>query len=142
MKRYIRSAYNVPSIWGDYKKYDPNEWLQEDIELHQSIDWAARNYEEYPVEGETYRGTCHVYGLDGDIMVPAEFQLMLRSNPIYPPYYAPVDPYKVMSDACRKAGVDEDSVGIVGPMFDGTKRGMYDVHNRFETQELYDVLSD
>ena len=142
MKRYIRSSWG--SMMGDYKQYDTNEWLQEDIELHKSIDWQARNYEEYPVEGETFDGPCYVYGLgEMTVRIPTvKFQLMLRANPVFPPYYAPVDPERVKAEACRRVGINRNDAQIVGPMSSGHKYGKYDVHGRFETQELYDVLSD
>lgn len=138
MKRYIRSSY------GDYTQYAPNAWKPEDIELHQSIDWKSRNYEEYPVDGEIIHAPCYVYGLaETTIRVPnCEFQLMIRPNPIFPPYYAPVDPEQVMREACRRVDIDYRDAQIVGPFGDGTKHGKYGVHDRFETQELYDVLSE
>ena len=50
-----------------------------------------------------------------------------RANPIYPPYYAAVEkPF----DNC------------VGPMYDGHKAGKVDIHDRYETQEVYDLLSE
>lgn len=137
MKRYIRAGY------GDYTEYNPNDWEPEEIELHKSIDWKSRNYKEYPVDGETRRWTCYVYGLDDEpVGVAATFQLMIRPNSIFPPYYAPVDPEKVKADACRKVGIDRRDVQIVGPMSDGLKWGKYGIHNRFETQELYNILSE
>lgn len=136
MKRYIRSS------WGDYPEYDSNEWSDRDVELHKSIDWKSRNYEDYPVEGETFRANCRVYGLgDEVVMVPATFQLMIRPNSRFAPYYVPTDVEKVKADACRMVGVKRSDTPIVGPMYDGRNRGMYNIHDRLETQELYDVLS-
>ena len=55
-----------------------------------------------------------------------QFTKHLRSNPIYPPYYAPDEqPFE----------------NAVGPMFDGYRVNGYDVHDRYETQEIYDLLS-
>ena len=55
----------------------------------------------------------------------------LRSNPIFPPYYA-----AVME---KPFGMD---VSYVGPMYDGHYYDHYDIHDRYETQEVYNMLSD
>lgn len=125
MKRYIKSNY------GDYQDYDPKDgWTEEDIELHKSIDWKARNWMEYPVEGDSFVGEVVLYGYDDPVYEDVEFIKYIRPNPIYPPYYAPVDkrPFK-------------DYSGYVGPMYDGNHHGTYDIHDRFESQAVYDMLS-
>ena len=44
--------------------YDPEDgWTEEDIELHKSIDWKARNYEEYDA-GDSVTMEVVLYGLD------------------------------------------------------------------------------
>lgn len=103
-----------------HKSYKP-----EDLELWKSIDWKARNYEEYPVEDDNFVGKITIYGEGRPRTETMEFCKYLRSNPIYPPYYGPV----------------EDVRGYVGPMYDGNKYNGYDVHDRFETQATYDMLS-
>ena len=121
-------------IWGShYTDYDPKEgWTEEDIELHKSIDWTGRNYEKYPVEEDSFMHNAVLYGVHGGpIRKEVKFIKYIRSNPIYPPYYGPVD---------RKP-FDGVTVGYVGPMYDGHKHKTYDVHDRFETQETYDMLS-
>lgn len=118
------------SIWGDYEPYDKTEgWTDEDIELHKSIDWAARDYKDYPVEDDmAFRGVVICYGAEpGKEKEIAKFIKYLRSNPIYPPYYAPeTEPF---------------DFPCVGPMYDGDRMAGYDIHNRYETQEIYDALS-
>lgn len=127
MKRYIRSSR--------YTEF--NDWAQEDIDLWHQIDWRSRNYEEYPVKDDSFKSYLILYGIGTNaIYVPCMFQKYLRSNPIYPPYYGPVDADSVLQDY-RKKGYQ-----IVGPMYDGRSHGKYHVHDRFETQELYDALSD
>ena len=127
MKKYIRSSR--------YTEF--NDWVQEDIDLWHQIDWKSRNYEEYPVEEDSFDGYLILYGIrSGGIKIPCRFQKYLRSNPIYAPYYGPVDEYSALQDY-RKKGYQ-----IVGPMYDGRSHGKYHVHDRFETQELYDALSD
>lgn len=116
------------SIWGDYKPYDKTEgWTDEDIELHKSIDWAARDYKEYPVIDDSFNGKAVCYSTeDGTVYQDCKFIKYIRSNPIYPPYYAPEEnPFP----------------NAVGPMYDGNHYGNYDIHDRYESQEIYDALS-
>ena len=118
MKISLTEAYNA------YDKVDG--WSDDDIELHKSINWKDRNYEDYDA-GDSYIGVATLYG-DGEPQESkVEFHKFIRSNPIFPPYYAPINkPFE----------------HGVGPMFDGNTHGRYDVHDRYETQELYDTLSD
>lgn len=109
-------------------KYDPKEWSEEDIALHKSIDWSARNYEDYEVADDTFIDTAKKYNYGG---APEEkkvvFHKFLRANPIYPPYYAPArNPFD----------------GGIGPMYDGHVHGLYGVHDRYEDVETYTRLSE
>ena len=115
-------------IWGKYKRFD--NWEQEDIDLYNKIDWTKTKHGEYDT-GDSFIGTAVLYGADEPIEKEVEFHKFIRSNPIYPPYYRPVDdkPFDV-------------NASYVGAMADGRKHGKYDVHDRFETQELYDMLSE
>lgn len=127
MKRYIRSSI--------YKEFDG--WSQEDIDLWEQIDWKARNYEAYPVESDSFRGHIVLYGVfDNPVYIPCKFQKYIRSNPIYAPYYGPVDPYFALQDYI------DDGYKIIDPMYDGRKHNGYQIHDRCETQELYDSLSN
>ena len=130
MKRYIKSAYE-PTFKGT--------WSEEDIELWKSIDWKARNYEEYPVEDEFdsfITGNVTVYGIENHgILIPCTFQKVLRANPIYPPYY------RVLPEDLDAIRDDYPDYALVGPMYDGNKHDGYKVHDRLETQEVYDVLT-
>ena len=110
---------NVLGIKVD-KSYKP-----EDLELWKSIDWKARNYEDYPVLDDNFVGKIYLYG-NGNKTENVEFCKYIRSNPIYPPVYYPVD---------RRIR------GYVGPMYDGHKYNGYDIHDRYETQSVYDMLS-
>lgn len=101
------------------KSYKP-----EDLELWKSIDWQARDYEEYPIPEDNFVGKIYLYG-NGNKTENVEFCKYLRSNPIYPPYYGPVD----------------EISGYAGPMYDGHKYNGYDIHDRYESWELYDMLS-
>jgi len=125
MKRYIKS-----SLFRDYKEFDG--WKEEDIELWKSIDWKARNYEEYPVEDDTVQDRVRCVGLDYG-WIPAKFVKCIRSNPIYPPYYRPV----VEGELAKVLRENR----VVGPMYDGDSKNGYDLHNRYETPEMYDMLS-
>lgn len=109
-------------------KYDESEWEPEDIELHKSIDWAARNYEEYPVVDDTIVARATAYGLPGGTQQKnVTFVKHLRPNEIYPPYYKAEEiPFE----------------GVLSGMYDGDKHGKYMIMNRFETQDVYDSLSE
>lgn len=130
MYKYIKSS----SEFG-------NGWTPEDIEIYNSIDWKARNYDPYIVRDDSFRGTANLYGLwggKGYETVPVTFVKFIHANPIYPPYYAPFDesPIKKMIDRFY-AGAQ-----IVGPMFDKTYHDGIPVHDRYETQEIYDMSFD
>lgn len=119
---------------GIYKDFDG--WKQEDIDLWNSIDWKARNYEDYPVEGNKFTDEAIVYGVGqyGEL-VTMEFQKYIRPNPIFPPYYRPTD--KDINALKREF----PGYSIIGPMYDGNDYDGYGVHNRFETQEVYNALT-
>lgn len=127
MKRYIKSS--------QYTDYNPADgWTEEDIELHKSIDWAARNFEDYPVDNDSYMGNVYLYTVDGrGITKNVEMVKYLRSNPIYPPYYAPRNKRPFEEGFYCKS--------YVGPSYDGVTHKGYQVYDRFEDYELYDYLS-
>lgn len=106
----------------DYDGWDP-----EDIELHKSIDWKERNYEDYDT-GKSIEAAAFAYGGPEKQRKFVEFHKFIRPNSFFPPYYRPVE--KPFED-------------VVGPMYDGDKApDGYDIHNRYETQELYNILSE
>lgn len=112
--------------------YDPAKWEPEDIELHKSIDWKKRNYEDFLVEGDTIETEVILYSLNKSPrtrMVTA--QKYLRANAIYPPYY----------EAKEVPFEDEDEGGVVGGMFDGNKHNKTMIMDRYETVDLNHYLS-
>ena len=116
------------SLNEELKEYDPEEgWTEEDIELHKSIDWKGRNFERYEVAEDEFKGKVYCYGANENDDKEYTFHKFLRPNPIYPPYYK---------------AVDFDDSGFVGPMYDGRKHGTYGIHDRYETQEVNDRLSE
>ena len=127
MKRYIRS--------NRYQDYNPSDgWTDEDIQLHKEIDWAGRNYDDYPVDQDTYMGNITLYTYDGrQITKNVEMVKYLRANPIYPPYYAPRNKQPFEKGFYCKS--------YTGPMYDGNRHNGYDVHDRFEDYKLYNMLS-
>lgn len=134
-KRTRKSA--VKAAWGPTFS---DEWSEEDIELWKSIDWKARNYEEYPVEDEFdsfISGDVTIYGIDDHgIDIPCTFQKVIRANPIYPPYY------RVLPEDLDAIKEDYPDYALVGPSYDGNKYNGYQVHDRVDTQELYDLSFD
>lgn len=108
--------------------YTPfNGWDEEDIIKHQSIDWANRNYKDYEDDSEEFKSEVVAYGFGKPIKKIVTMHKFFRANPIYPPYYK---------------AVEEPFEGVVGPMYDGNKHGNYDIHDRYETQDVYDMLSN
>lgn len=110
-------------------KYNKEEWTNYLIELHQSINWAERGYLPYQVENTEIRMPCTLISENGAVAtVYATFVLELSANPIYAPKYVTkeFEPFK----------------GYLSGMYDGHKVGKYMVMDRFETQEVYDRMSD
>ena len=118
------------SLNEDLKEYDPEEgWTEEDIELHKSIDWKARNYEDYEVAEDSFKGKIHCVGANEDDENEYTFHKFIRPNALFAPYYKAVD-------------FDNGSKGLLSPMYDGRKHNGYLVMDRYETQEVYDMLSE
>lgn len=112
-------------------EYDPARWEPEDIELHKSIDWKERNWEDFVVEDDSFETDVMLYGLgknkNTEKRKTVEVFKTLRANPIYPPYYG---------------AIEQPFIDVVGPMFNGNKHGKYSIHDRYETQEHYDSMFD
>jgi len=113
-----------------FRENDFKGWQPEDIQLHQKINWKARNYEAYPVSDTEYEGWVYYYGehIKGYYKTLEPFVKYINANPIYPPYYAPVD---------NTSGKEYTSA-----MYDGRERDGYKIHDRRESWELYRLLSD
>lgn len=127
MKRYIKSAMWYGKTSNGYDVADG--WTEEDIKLHKSIDWRSRNWEDYPVPEDSFISKAVCYMDDGRYENRVKFVKYLRSNPIFPPYYRPeTNPFPELK-------------GVVGPMYDGNKHDGYGVHDRYESQDMYDMLS-
>ena len=109
-------------------EFDPNDWEEEDIKFWNHIDWQKNGYSDFARTDDTITAKVTKYSMHND---PETKEVTMckyfRANPIYPPYYAAVEkPF----DKC------------VGPMYDGHKAGKVDIHDRYETQEVYDLLSE
>ena len=109
-------------------EFDPNDWEEEDIKFWNHIDWHKNGYSDFARTDDTITAKVTKYSMHND---PETKEVTMckyfRANPIYPPYYAAVEkPF----DKC------------VGPMYDGHKAGKVDIHDRYETQEVYDLLSE
>ena len=125
MKRYIRSAR-------DFSKF-----TAADKDLWESIDWKARNYEEYEVPEDNFYRLVDIHGVGDDVIYQlAKFVKVIRPNPIYPPYYRPSEDDNPELDRLIH------QYKLIGPMHDkGRAFNGYSIHARYETQELYDQLS-
>lgn len=108
-------------------------WSEKDIELWKSIDWKSRNYEEYPVEDDTIEGIGYFYTLKGALNKPITYVKYIRPNPIFPPYYGPVYTIELLEFMKENH--------FCYPMYDGHKEGPYNIHDRFESSDLNDLLS-
>ena len=109
----------------DYKEYQG--WKEKDIKLHKKINWEKRNYEEYDTKGE-FKGHIYVYGKR--MYNPYKlytFHKFIRPNAIYEPYWKAID--------C-------DIEDVLGPMYDGEDFDGYGIHNRYETQDVYNAFCD
>ena len=110
-------------------------WSEREKQLWQQTDWKARDYQELPVEDDTIEGMGYFYSEDkGCRNKPVTFVKYIRSNPIFPPYYGPI----FSSDLLKFL---EEGHYMRSAMYDGHQAGNYDIHDRFETQSLYDILS-
>ena len=125
MKRYIKC------------NSDMSDWEPQDIELYNSIDWESRNYKEYMVPEPVFKAYAILYTLnDGQHKIYVPYYKFIRPNGnIYPPYYAP------KSNPFDYPKFDIEG-GPVGPIFDGNYHRKYQVHDRYETYELYDFTND
>ena len=114
-----------------FEQYDMRQgWTPEDIEKHKNIDWKELNYSDYEDTSDQFEYEVVLYDFNNR---PERKTVLMskyyRANSIFPPFYAPANNEKPFENA-------------VGPMFDGDTRGNYDIHNRYETQEVYDKLSE
>ena len=114
-----------------FEQYDMRQgWTPEDIEKHKNIDWKELNYSDYEDTSDQFEYEVVLYDFhnkpDKKTVLMSKYY---RANSIFPPFYAPANNEKPFKNA-------------VGPMFDGDTRGNYDIHNRYETQEVYDRLSE
>lgn len=112
--------------WEDYATEEG--WTEEDIAKHKEIDWKERDYKDFDA-GDEFKGDVYIYRYNAkpEIKKDVTFHKFLRANAIYPPYYRPVD---------------FEAADLVGPMYDGRKHDNYDVHDRYEDQETYNLLSE
>ena len=117
-----RSSYS--SRYTDYSEEDG--WTAEDIAKHKEINWKERDYRDYPIPEDSFTGEAIAHTDNGTRRARVKFIKYIRSNAIFPPYYAPEK---------------KPFTGVVGPMYDGNKHGSYDIHDRYESQDIYDALS-
>lgn len=112
----------------DFKGY----WSEREKKIWQEIDWKARDYKEFPIEDDTFVATAYFYTLKGVTEKQITFVKYLRSNPTYPPYYGPVytsELLEFMHDG-----------KYCYPCFDGRTEGNYNIHDRFEDNDIADIF--
>jgi len=136
MKRYVKSS----NYWGTEPKFK-GKWSDEEKALWESIDWeewwnAGNRGFDYPIPEDTFEGVVYAYGIGATGMERRRVKMIkyIRSNDIYPPYYAPSN-----DDVEFQKFVRDNH--LLGPMYDGQQHNGYDIHNRYETQEVYDMMS-
>ncbi len=112
------------SRYTDYNKEDG--WTDEDIAKHKEIDWQERNYHDYPIPEDSFTGEAIAHTDNGTKRARVKFIKYIRSNPIFPPYYAPEN---------------NPFTDVVGPMYNGNKHGSYGIHDMYESQDIYDTQS-
>lgn len=104
-------------------------WSERDKALWKSIDWKARNYEEFPVEDEAiFEETGYFYSKQGKITKKIKFIKYIRPNQLFDPYYGPI--YDAELLAFMKQG------HYCYPCFDGRKVGPYKVMDRFDAEDI------
>ena len=108
-------------------------WCERDKKTWEDTNWAERNYEELPIEEDTFEGYGYFYDMNGVSKKLMTFIKYIRPNPIYPPYYGPLytaelKEYLKKYDFCY-------------PMYDGHDENHVQIHDRFESNELNDMLS-
>lgn len=138
MKRYIKSSYT----YDPWKNADMHKWSAQDIEIWNSTDWKARNYDSLYVYEDSFEGTLLIYGVPGGtIRESVTFVKEIRPNTLYAPIYTIPDWYD--SDIYRK--YKRKGLTILSPMCDGrthVSEGVtYKVADRAETDQLYDMLT-
>jgi hypothetical protein len=108
-------------------------WSDIEKKLWRETDWTARDYEELPVESDTFEADAYFYGVGSKETKKITFIKYIRPNPIFPPYYGPVYTTELLE--FMKNG------SYCYPSYDGRTEGQYDIHDRFDTSELADMLS-
>lgn len=109
-------------------------WSTRDKEIWENTNWKERNYEELPIEDDTFESLGYFYSENGTQIKKLTFIKYIRPNPIYPPYYGPL--YNSELKEFMKEG------NYCYPMYDGNLENNYQVHDRFETNEVSDILSN
>ena len=92
-------------------------WSDKEKDLWQKTDWKARNYEELPVEDDTFEAEGYFYGMNFKKTMKITFVKYIRPNPIFPPYYGPVYTTELLE--FMKNG------SYCYPCFDGRTEGQY-----------------
>jgi len=139
MKRCIKSAYT----YDPWKNANMSEWSESDIQLWESIDWKARNYEPYQDTSDSFKDILKIYGVDSDPIYIQDVTYVKEysANTIFSPSFVVKDSEfdEIAAEYQRKG------YPLVSPCYDGTtveSDGVtYKVMDRADTVELYDRLS-
>ena len=108
-------------------------WSDRERKIWKEIDWKTRNYEELPIEDDTFEGIGYFFTKASKEEKKITFVKYIRPNPIYPPYYGSVYTAELLE--FMKNG------SYCYPCYDGRDEGHYSIHDRFDTGELADKLS-
>ena len=99
-------------------------WSEKDKQIWLTTDWKARRYDSLFLEDETIESEAYFYGMEGFFTHKITFVKVIGANPIYPP-----------SELLSMIK------GYVPPCYDGRDYNNYKLMDRYETQELHDILS-
>ena len=95
-------------------------WLEEDIELFESIDWDTCGETDYDA-GFAYLDSAVLYGKNGVEYINTEFHKFFKKDPTSLPYYKPIE-----------AKPFDTKETYYGPISKGDIYREYPVYNKFD----------
>lgn len=109
-------------------------WSELDKKIWLETDWKSRDYEDLEVEGTEINSNAFFYTENNAEIHNIQFIKCIRANSTFPPYYKPVYNKELLD-------ILENNKCMRHSMYDGRNYENYHIHDRFETQEIYNLLS-